>query len=70
VNNDTTAPARKEWVKAAYSPNGTMVTVTLQQGNASARATVKAASTRIREGKSEARDIASRILEQLLDDDQ
>lgn len=65
--NDDTTPARKEWVKAAYSPNGTMVTVSLQQGSASSRATVKAASTRIKHGVAEARGIAERMLNDLLE---
>lgn len=65
--NDPQVPARKEWVKAAYSPNGTMVTVSLQQGNASARATVKAASTRVKHGVAEARGIAERMLTDLLE---
>lgn len=60
-------PARKEWVRAAYSPTGTMVTVTLQQGNASARATVKAASTRMKYGMAEARGIAGRMLDDMLE---
>lgn len=60
------APERKEWVKAAYSPTGTTVTVSLQQGPASARATVKAYSTGIKKGVDEARGIAGRMLDDLL----
>lgn len=68
--DDDQTPARKEWVKASSSPSGTMVTVTLQQGNASAKATVKTASTRVKYGKAEARSIAARMLADLLEDDE
>lgn len=67
MSNDPSAPARKEWVKASYSPNGTTVTVSLQQGNASAKATVKAYSTGIPKGVAEARGIAGRMLDDLLE---
>lgn len=67
MSTDDTTPARKEWVKAAYSPNGTMVTVSLQQGNASAKATVKAYTSSIKKGVTEARGIAERMLNDLLE---
>lgn len=65
--NDTEKPERKEWVKASYSPTGTTVTVSLQEGHASAKATVKAYSTGIKKGVTEARGIAGRMLDDLLE---
>lgn len=55
----------KEWVKATHRPGMTTVTVTLQQGNLSARYTVIAPSTRIKEAVIEARTAAKRFLDDL-----
>ena len=59
-------PEGKEWVKVSHSANGvTVVTVTLVEGNLSARWSVKSFTSGIKAGVEEARTRAHQALTDL-----
>lgn len=55
----------KEWIKASRSPNGALVTVTVQDGNLTARWTEKTSLSSIEESVRVSRRQAKKILAQL-----
>ena len=59
------ASETKEWLKVSHSPSGTVVTCTLQQGNVTAKWTVKAYESTIKQGVGDARAGAKKALAQV-----
>lgn len=56
---------RKEWVRFAHSPTMTTITVTLQEGNVTAKYTAKTYLSAIKGGVTEARAGADQALTEL-----